>query len=101
MLERLQIKNTISKQLNKKENEANNYLLQISGEKMLELWRSRIGFSNPNHSSRYEIFKKHGFVPPNTSYNQRVKILEGNINPWTFYPSCACSLAWIGRQRNR
>ncbi len=57
-----------------------------------------IGFNNPVQQTRYEIFKKYGFVPAHTYLQQRKEILEGKIDPWIFYPEWARSLAWIGRQ---
>ncbi len=98
MVNRLNIKNFVSTQHSHKENEVDSYTLQISGKIMLDKWVKEIGFPNANHSSRYEIFKKQGFVPPNTTYNQRKDILEGRIDPWSFYPKWACSIAWITRQ---
>lgn len=98
MLNYLGIKNFVAAKHSKKKNEVDSYALQISGRKMLEKWVENIGFSNRNHTSRYEIFKKYGFVPPNTTYGQRVKILEGKLDPWSFYPKWACSLGWIRRQ---
>ena len=73
-------------------------MLQVSGVKMLEKWVEEIGFSNKSHLTRYEIFKKVGFVPSNTSYEQRLRILDGELDPWSFYPKSARSLAWIRRQ---
>lgn len=98
ILNKLNIRNFVSKKCSKKENEADSYLLQISGVLMLEKWMEEIGFSNTNHSTRYEIFKKHGLVPPNTSYSQRMAILEGKLDPWSFYPKRTRSLVWIRRQ---
>ncbi len=99
MLNRLKIKNFISKKISNKRNEVNSYMLQISGKLMLKNWVGEIGFSNPNHSSKYKIFKKYGFIPQNTTYEDRIKILENKINPWSFYPKWACSLVWIRRQK--
>jgi intein/homing endonuclease len=73
MLERLNIVGNISRKKSKKPNEVDSYLLQISGKTRLKTWIDKIGFSNPNHSTRYEIFKKHGFVPSNTTYIKKDK----------------------------
>ena len=99
MLNKINIKNFISKKISKKKNEVDSYMLQVSGRIMLDRWVKEIGFSNSNHFSRYEIFKRYRFVPPNTTYTDRLKILKGKINPWSFYPKWASSLAWIGRQK--
>ncbi|MBW2995141.1 hypothetical protein KY312_02220, partial [Candidatus Woesearchaeota archaeon] len=100
ILDELNIKNFISKKVSKKNNEKDSYMLQISGKVMLEKWATEIGFANKNHSSKYEIFKKHGFVPPNTSFEERMKILKGELDPWSFYPKWSRSLVWIRRQKN-
>jgi hypothetical protein len=101
MLNRLGIHNFIARKISKKANEVDSYMLQISGVTRMEKWVKQIGFSNHNHLSKYEIFKKHGFVPSNLAYKEKIMILEGKLNPWSFYPERACSLAWIGRQKNR
>ncbi len=98
MLNNLNIKNFIRKSISKKKNEVDSFRLQVSGRVMLDKWIKGIGFSNANHFSRYEIFKKHSFVPPNTTYIDRLKILKGKKNPWSFYPKRTRSLVWIGRQ---
>jgi hypothetical protein len=98
VLHQFGINNFISKRKSSKENEVDSYLLQVSGTERLIRWAEKIGFANRNHQVIYEIFKKYGFVPPNTNYSQRIGILEGRINPWAFYPKWACSLVWIGRQ---
>jgi len=100
ILKDIGIKNFVRTTKSKKENEVDSYNLQVSGKIRLELWNKKIGFSSLNHSSRYEIFKKHGFVPSNTTQEERLKILKSNLNPWSFYPTGACSLAWIRRQKN-
>ena len=86
MLKRFEIKNFVSVKKSIKDNEVNSYMLQVSGVKMLEKWVEEIGFSNKSHLTRYEIFKKVGFVPSNTSYEQRLRILDGELDPWSFYP---------------
>lgn len=52
-------------------------------------------FSNPSKIMRYEIFKKHGSVPSNTSFEQRKRIHNGELNPWDLYLEWARSSAWI------
>ncbi len=98
LLERLRIKHTIHEIPSKKINEKNAFVIQIKGKKRLEEWMKTIGFNNPVQQTRYEIFKKHGFVPVNVSLSKRREILEEKINPWDFYPEWARSLDWIGRQ---
>lgn len=98
MLSYLEIRNFVATKRSKKKNEVNSYALQISGKEMLRKWTKKIGFPNRNHTTRYEIFKKYGFVPSNTTYDQRIKILEGKLDPWSFYPRRPLSLVWIRRQ---
>lgn len=94
------IRNFISLKKSKKNNEKDSYMLQVSGVKMMGVWESLIGFSNPNHSTKCEIFKKHGFVPSHTAYRDRLAILDGVLDPWSFYPLRTCSLVWIRRQKD-
>ena len=54
--------------------------IYLSGVKNLEKWISIIGFDNPRLSSKYLIWRKFGFCPPNTSLEQRKQILSGNLS---------------------
>tara|TARA_Y100000310_G_scaffold272952_1_gene288201 strand:+ start:352 stop:1173 length:822 start_codon:yes stop_codon:yes gene_type:complete len=58
-------------------------LIQLSGKANLEKWMKFIGFNNPRHLSKYQIWAKFGFCPPNTSLNQRKRILSGEVDPLT------------------
>jgi intein/homing endonuclease len=98
LLKRLEIDHTTHIGRSKKFNEVNAFVIQIKGKKRLKKWMDVIGFNNPVQQTRYEIFKKHGLVPIRTSLSQRRAILQGKIDPWSFYPSRTRSLAWIGRQ---
>ena len=100
LLGRLDIKHFTCSLRSLKENERDCSLTQISGKKRLEKWMDIIGFNNPVQQTKYEIFKKHGFVPVNTSLSQRKGILKGRISPWSFYPRRTRSLVWIRRQDN-
>ena len=85
MLHRLKIKNFVSRHTTKKDNEVDIFMLQVSGKNRLNTWAKVIGFPNKNHYSRYQIFKKYGFVPPNTTLEQRIKILNEELDPYSFY----------------
>lgn len=61
------------------------YGVILRGNDALRLWMHNIGFKNPSKLSRYEIWFKHGFCPPNTSYEQRKQILNNELDPNTFY----------------
>ncbi|MFH0978922.1 MAG: hypothetical protein V1837_06510 [Candidatus Woesearchaeota archaeon] len=52
------------------------YYMQLNGVKTLSLWLSTIGFMNPNHLSRIELWKKIGHVPPGTTIQDRLLMLE-------------------------
>lgn len=61
-----------------------NYI-SISGKKNLKKWMDLIGFNNPKHLTKYQIWKKFGFCPPYTNIIERRKILKGEINPYSYY----------------
>lgn len=70
------------------ENNRNNsiqYKLSIIKKKYIELFFEIIGSNNPRQRTKYEIWKKYGFVPPRTSLKQRYMILNGKINPEKLY----------------
>ncbi len=60
-------------------------VIYINGIKNLELWMAKIGFNNYAKYSRYEVWKKFGFCPAYTTLEQRKKILNGGLNPYSFY----------------
>ena len=95
LLKKIGILHGIYTSKSKKANEKDKRVLQVLGCKRLEKWMKLIGFSNPSLITRYEIFKRYGFVPVRTTIETRKKILEGLINPWIFYPIRARSSAWI------
>ena len=72
-------------QKSKIETENLKYKLQITGKEALIKWMKLIGSKNPSKISRYLIWEKYGFCPPNTTYNQRINILEGKLNPYLMY----------------
>lgn len=98
LLVRLKLEHTSCTLRSKKENEMDCGLIELKGEKRLEHWMEFVGFDNPVQQTRYEIFKRYGFVPINTSLSQRKEILKGSVNPWDLYPKWTRSLAWIRRQ---
>jgi intein/homing endonuclease len=68
---------------NPKENKK--YIVNISGRYQLEKWINTIGIKNSVKLSRYLIWKKFGFCPTNTSFNERLSILNGKLDPNMFY----------------
>lgn len=61
------------------------YKTQITGINAVEKWMQLIGSKNPAKLSRYWIWKKFGFCPPKTTYQQRINILNGTLDPYSFY----------------
>ena len=53
------------------------YAIQISGEKMLELWIKKIGFSSLKNETKYNIWKAKGFYTPHTQLKHRIEICGG------------------------
>lgn len=59
--------------------------IKILGFKQLEKWMKEIGFSNPIHITKYNIWKRFGFCPVRTTLSERYKVLEGKLDPNLFY----------------
>lgn len=59
--------------------------IYISGRKNLKKWMSLIGFNNPKHITKYQVWKKFGYCPRYTNLRQRKKILNNTLNPLSFY----------------
>ena len=88
MLDRIGIKSFIYTNYNRRyKNFSTIYRIEIKGKERLELWANKIGFRNFNHKTRYDVYKKFGFVPPNTTVNERKEILKNEISIWGYYPS--------------
>lgn len=69
----------------KNERENLKYSFNINGLKNLKKWLSLIGINNPIKYSRFLIWKKYGFCPVKTTYQQRLKIINGSLDPNMFY----------------
>lgn len=52
------------------------YALQISGEKMLNLWIQKIGFASLKNFTKYRFWKSKGFYIPRTPLKERLRIVE-------------------------
>lgn len=52
------------------------FKIQLNGKENLEKWINKIGVNNFNLLSRYLIRKRLKYCPPNTSLEQRIKILS-------------------------
>lgn len=66
----------VRKQTNPKWADA--HRIWIKGERVVE-WMEKVGINNPIKSSRYEIWKKYGHCPSNTTYSERLSILRNEI----------------------
>ena len=58
---------------------------ELKGTAMLEKWIKDIGFGNVVKLSKYLVWKKYGVLPPYTSHKERIKMLNGYINPVKYY----------------
>ena len=57
----------------------------LVGTKNLKRWMNLIGTKNQTKYSRFLIWEKHGFCPTNTTFNQRINILNGKLDILSFY----------------
>lgn len=57
----------------------------ISGRKNLMKFETLVGFHNMKHLSKLKIWKTFGFCPPHTTLEQRLLILDGKIDPYSYY----------------
>ena len=69
----------------KKTTESLKYRIDINGIENVKRWLQLVDIKNKTKYSRYLIWKKFGFCPTNISYQQRIDILNGKINPESFY----------------
>jgi len=75
-----------------RENENTMYGVVLYRKSDTQKWINEISFKNIKHLTKVQIWKKFGFCPAHTKISQRVAILNGNLNPLTFYPSCPRTL---------
>ena len=85
LLEKLKIRYWVQKYTPKNINENIRHIVWIRGNHEVNNWFRQIGSKNPSKLSRYKIWKKYGFCPPNTTYKERKLILNGRLNPFKFY----------------
>lgn len=55
----------------------------ISGIKGLDQWMNLVGMKNDVKLSRYLVWRKFGFCPPNLTLQQRQSILKGSLDPYS------------------
>ena len=68
-----------------RENENVMYDVVLDINKDTERWIKEIGFKNMKHLSKIHVWEKFGFVPPKTTLSERIKMLNGDIDPLSFY----------------
>lgn len=61
------------------------YQLRIRKLDQVIKWFDVIGSSNPRHQTKYEVWKKFGFLPPRTSIIERKAMLCGQLDPYSWY----------------
>lgn len=60
------------------------FYIQINGKRNLEKWMRDVGFSSSNQLTKYQIWKKYGFLSSKTNINDREEILFGKRDIETF-----------------
>ncbi|MDD5162795.1 MAG: hypothetical protein PHD95_01155 [Candidatus ainarchaeum sp.] len=68
-----------------KNNESQKYLVMLRGDANVINWINNIGFKNPIKYNRFLIWKKFGFVPSGLTHEDQKKILNGTIDPNSYY----------------
>lgn len=68
-------------------NENIQYGLSLYGYQNLENWMHNIGVKNTCKFSRFLVWQKFSFCPPNTTFGQRKQILNNELDPNVFYKS--------------
>jgi len=68
----------------KKETEHLKYKPQIVGTRALIEWINKVSPRNTAKLSRVRVWEKFGFCPPNTTYEERLRILNGKADPHSF-----------------
>lgn len=61
--------------------------VNISGKKNLAIWLKEVGFKNPVHITKLQVWQKFGACPQNTTIEQRKALLSlgGSVSrasPW-------------------
>ena len=65
------------------------YILEINRLDSINFWFKELLPSNQKHKTKYLIWKKFGFCPPNTTLSQRKDILKNSLNPYNLYEGVA------------
>lgn len=76
MLNKLKLHPRIKKPYKGKKDKNEVYTILVYRKKDIEYFIESIGFKNPKHYTKWQIFKKFGVCPPHTTLNQRYKSLK-------------------------
>ena len=68
---------------NKNNSEA--YSFVVNRKESIKKWFELVKPHNPKHLTKYQIWKKFGFIPPYTKLRDRRAILNGELNPEEYY----------------
>ncbi len=61
------------------------HTLYLSGSDSLNKWVKEIGFNNPVQKTKFLVWKRFNFCPPNTKLSERIQILNNSLDPLDFY----------------
>nr|AQS29446.1 hypothetical protein [uncultured archaeon] len=79
------VKRTIKRGFRNNRNNRDIHLIEINSLDNLRRFFEEISPSNLRHTSKYLIWKKFGFCPPNTTIIQRKDILKNQSSPYNLY----------------
>jgi len=68
-----------------RKNEQYMYSVVLDLDKDTKKWIKEIGFKNHKHLTKVKVWKKYGFCPPFTKINERIQMLNGELDPNSFY----------------
>jgi hypothetical protein len=61
------------------------HIIEINGKKSVKWLFEDLESANPKHVTKYLIWKKFGFCPPQTSIIDRKAMLKNKLSPYSFY----------------
>ncbi len=79
LMRRIGVEYNISETKAKYLNEADKHRIWVRGNTRVEKWLNLIGFSNPVHLSKIQVWRKFGYVPTNVKLQERYKLLKGEV----------------------
>lgn len=85
LLKTMNVEHKVNKKKSRKVTEKEQDTIVVRGPRRVEKFMEEIGFSSSGHYTKYLIWKKFGMCPPKTTLEQRKRILENQIDPFSFY----------------